>query len=254
MNVTNLLGLPDSLVRAITNDSYNRGDCDYSVTQLLKPARAVALERLHADELVEDASTRIWSLLGQSVHVIVERAARAGIDLVEKRFFSKFLGKTVSGQIDLLERDTKTLSDFKVTKAYPFTVRGGAGTKFDWTFQLNAQLELMRRNNEDAEKLQIVGILKDFDARCMDPSNRLKFMPGYPKHEVVVSPVEVWKRVQTQVAIEERVLMHEQAKVKLPLCTVEETWGGRRCKSYCGAMPFCSQYQDALKTGRLTND
>lgn len=249
MRYTNTLGLPQALVSAIINDPYSKGDADFSVTELLKPPRARALEVKYYSELEVDASSRIWALLGQTVHAILERGAGEK-DLVEKRFKATFLKSTLSGQIDLLS--SGKLYDYKVTKAYPFSTKGGKGQKPEWIAQLNMQLELLRSNGLDAQSLHIVGILRDHDKRCLDPSNHRNFMAGYPKAEVVIADIPIWPRETTQAFIEHRIKAHTMARLALPQCEVEETWAGRRCASYCDVSAFCDQYKTALKTGRLS--
>jgi len=250
MKLTNNSGLPEAFVRAVKNDPYSKGDADFSVTELLKPPRARALEIKYKDEIIEDARDRVWAVLGQSVHYILMQSARDG-DIVERRFSSEFLGMKVAGQIDLLETDTKTLSDWKVTKAYPFTKKGGSGLKDEWVAQLNMQLELLRGNGLDATRLQIVGILKDFDEAKTKVGSK-RFELGYPKAEIVAVEMPMWDRERTQAFIKQRVRAHHTAARELPLCGAEETWGGRRCARYCPASAFCDQYQSALKTGILT--
>src|SRR6202142_1696526 len=85
MKYTNKQNLPQPIVKAVTNDSYNSGDCDISVTSLLKPPQMLALERLHKDDLEEDVSDRIWSLLGQVIHGILERAEETAV--AERRLY-----------------------------------------------------------------------------------------------------------------------------------------------------------------------
>lgn len=249
MKYTNNLNLPEALYKAICNDPYSKGNADFSVTELLKPARAKALEIAHKDELEEDASTRIWSLLGQTTHSILERGASPS-DLVEARFSATFLGKKLSGQIDLLSNNI--LYDYKVVKSYPFSTKGGGGLKFEWIAQMNMQLELIRHESLDAEELKIVGILRDYDKRCLDPGNHKHFMAGYPKSEVVMINMPIWPRAETRLFIETRIKAHLDAREALPQCTPTETWGGNLCKGYCSVSRFCSQYQNALKTGRMT--
>ena len=83
MLITNNEALPQPIVDAVTKDPYSRGDSDISVTQLLQPARKVVLEKKHDHEMVVDAADRLFALLGQIGHGILERAANSGI--VEKR-------------------------------------------------------------------------------------------------------------------------------------------------------------------------
>ena len=40
MTVTNQFGAPDTFVRAVTDDSYSKGDADFSVTGLIQPPQA----------------------------------------------------------------------------------------------------------------------------------------------------------------------------------------------------------------------
>lgn len=252
MKHTNKYGLPEAFVRAVTNDPYTRGGADFSVTELLKPSRASALERRHAHELEEDVINRVYSLLGQSVHGILERGAREGIDIVEKRYFMKVEvdGETytLSGQIDHLAQDTGTLSDWKVTKAYAFSKKGGRGKKPEWVAQLNMQLELLRQNGLDARELQIVGILRDWDKRKIGDAS------GYPETEIIAAPIPIWEREKTLAFIKARVKAHVDARQKLPQCTTAETWAGNRCKAYCPAAKFCDQYKQMLKTGLVKSE
>jgi hypothetical protein len=272
-------------MRAISNDSYSKGESDYSVTELLKPPQAVVLAKRHKDKLEDDVQDRLWSLYGQVAHLILERANLS--DLSEKRFFAEFLGKTVSGQIDSLSIEGGVLSDWKFTTSWGFKI--GKAPKPEFTAQLNMQLELLRRNDLDAQKLQIVGLLRDH--------SKLEAMrtEDYPKFPVVVQPIEMWSRERTSAFIEERVSIHEAAKfavddADLPECTEEEMWakptiyavmkgqkairGGlqytkeaadkvwsenpgptieirqgerTRCSAYCSVASVCVQYQKFLK-------
>lgn len=248
MKITNKYGLPKALVRAIENDPYSRGECDFTVTELIKPPRIRALENKYKEKIEVDASDQVFSLLGKSVHYILEKAARSGIDVVERRFFADFENIKVSGQIDLLATDTGALVDFKVTRAYPFTDRGGKGLKPEWVQQLNMQLELLRRNGFDAKSLHIVGILRDWDAKCLDKTNKLKFMAGYPPAEAVVVNIPIWPRDKTISFIEDRISEHIRAKTALPECSDEDRWNNRRCESYCQVSGWCNQFQ-SIRTG-----
>lgn len=117
--ITNRFGLPSSLYNAVCNDPYVGGG-DISITRLISPPRIVALTKKHEPEIVEDASDRIWSLLGQSAHLVIERAAGVGVS-AEERLFMPFKGipitdgKTwnweLSGQHDVFEH--KIISDRK---------------------------------------------------------------------------------------------------------------------------------------------
>jgi hypothetical protein len=45
VTLTNKHGLPEAIVRAVMNDPYDRGNCDFTVTQLLQPPQLARLTR-----------------------------------------------------------------------------------------------------------------------------------------------------------------------------------------------------------------
>lgn len=278
--ITNINNYPAALVKAIQNDPYNKGDCDFSVTGLLKPARQAALQEKHKDQITEDAEDGLYRLYGQIAHSIIERANEN--DISEVRYFAKFAGYTVSGQVDTLTITDGILSDYKFTTAWGFMMNRPA--KPEWVAQLNMQLELLRQNGKDANKLQIVGLLRDFNIRDA------KDNPDYPRKPIAIMPIEIWPREKTQSFIETRIAEHVAARVSLPQCSGDDMWAkpdqwavmngkrainggikesenealrlqaanpkttiqyrpGRRtrCEDYCSVNQFCEQYKEYLK-------
>ncbi len=214
MKITNRLCLPQPLVDAVKNDPYSRGKSDISVTQLYQPPRKIALERQYEDVISEDASDRIWSLLGQSMHTILERANLTAI--AERRFYYQCLGWTVSGQFDAiysggLLQDYKLCSAFEVTK----------GIKPDWIYQLNVGRVLIE-NEIDIKitSLQVVAILRDWSKRAALEKKK----DGFPQTQVVLIDVPLWPIEKAKSYIEERVTLHQQARITLPECSYEDRW------------------------------
>ena len=74
MKYTNASNLPEAIVRAVSNDPYDSSGSDISTTKLIAPPRIRVLQKRNWNSLEEDVSNRIWSLLGQSIHHIIERA------------------------------------------------------------------------------------------------------------------------------------------------------------------------------------
>lgn len=212
MKITNRLGLPEPIVEAVKNDEYSKGKADISVTELLAPPRQVALKKRHADELVEDASERIWSLMGQSVHKILERANKLGI--AERRLGVKIEGWKVSGGMDLVCQE-HILSDYKVTTSWKFK---GGKAPIEFEQQLNCYAAILRANELKVEKLQVVGILRDWSKleAARDPE--------YPQLQVVIIPVPMWAPEKAMKFLRERVILHKQARQSLPNCSAEERW------------------------------
>ena len=75
MKLTNKHGLPQAIVNAIKNDPYTPGKrADISVTRLIDAPQVSVLYRNHYKDIVEDVSNRIFSIMGQAMHHILERA------------------------------------------------------------------------------------------------------------------------------------------------------------------------------------
>jgi hypothetical protein len=212
--ITNKHGLPEALVKAVQNDPYTGGG-DISVTKLIDSPQRRQLLLAHGDAVEEDVSERIWSLLGQAVHHILERA---GTDtMVEERLFADVEGWKLSGQFDRLHLGSKTLSDYKVTTTYK------AKGDDNWTRQLNVLRWLAFQNGLIVDHLEIVAIFRDF-RRSEAERN-----PDYPQQAVKVIPIPVWPLDETEAYVRERILMHQTAQAGrtswgLPPCTDEERW------------------------------
>ena len=227
MKITNNANLPAAIQRAVTNDPYDSGGSDISATRLLQPPRITALTKRHYESLEEDVSDRIWSLLGQSTHHVIERAAEGTEDLTERRIFvknSKTHGWQLSGTFDYLSRDGELL-DFKTTSAWSAMDAALKG-KAEWEAQLNI-LDWLVRNSLAKENdgikvksLAIVAILRDW--------SKMKALTSvnYPKHQAVVIPIERWSPEVQDVYISERIQLHQAAQkmAEPPICTPEERW------------------------------
>jgi hypothetical protein len=246
MKYLNKHKLPEAFVRACINDPYSRGESDFSATSLAEPARATALIEMFKDDLEIDVSSRVASIIGQGAHSIAERAARPWLDICEKRFFATFHvdGKDyiVSAQVDLYETDSCILYDWKTTKAYAFSAKAGNGKKPEWIAQMSVGAEIMRRNNFEVKKTQIIAMLKDWNKREAGS-------PGMPETEVICVDLPMWDSSKTTQYIEDRIRAKIKARIDLPKCTSAETWGGRKCPDWCDASSVCDQYKQAIKSG-----
>ena len=267
--ITNIAGLPEALVKAVENDSYCKGASDYSTTQLAKPSRIVALEKKHSEEITEEAADRIYALIGKLGHSILEHAGTA--DIIEKRLFAEFSGKTLSGQVDVVSGSI--LEDWKFCSVWVFR----DGVKFDWIAQASVNKLLCEMNGIPITEARYIAIYRDWSKPA---SIREK---DYPRSQVQVFPVPTWSKEKTEEWIVERIKSHEDALTTLPECTEEERWAkpakyavmkeGRktavklydtkgeaekaaigdvklsveyrpsdsmRCRHYCPCLPFCA--------------
>ena len=150
MKITNRANLPETIVRAVPNDPYDRGDADYSVSDLVNPVRAVHLIRRHSADLNEDAADRIWALLGQAVHSVLERAEtdnslaeeRLNITLDVPNEDRESVRRTVSSKTDLYHGNG-LLQDYKVTSAWTAVYKSRYA---EWEENLNMRAHILRAN------------------------------------------------------------------------------------------------------------
>jgi len=204
--LTNRLNLPDGVVAAVTNDPYTRGDSDISVTQLIAPPYQ---RKLRTEvEVIEDVSDRIWSLLGQCVHLVLERAYR-GKGRAEERLFTECNGWRVSGQFDVIEDGC--LMDYKVTSVW--AVKGD--TKVEWEQQLNLLRLLAHRSGIEVTSLRIIAILRDW-------SKGKSNAPGYPDAQVVSVDIPLWPLHKAEAYLMDRVMAHQDPAP--PVCSDTERW------------------------------
>jgi hypothetical protein len=225
MILTNRLGLPDSIVRAIERDEYSKGDADFSVTELIGPPRISMLARVNADKLTQDVLDRIPSLLGRALHTVVEMGA-SDHEIVEERFFLNIEGVRISGAADLQTPLTDgtnpdwLIRDFKLTSCYSVMME-----KPEWEYQLNAYAYLANAvHGRRIVKLQIIAILKDWSRK------KAQTQPDYPPTPVMVVDIPVWTVAQQEAYLRARIVLHRKARAVLdtgdPLdyCSPKERW------------------------------
>ena len=282
MKLTNQFGYPEPFVRAVTRDDYSRGECDYSITELIQPPRIRQLTERHEAEITEDVSERFWMILGTVAHDILERAGKEGQGLTEERLYAEVGGKTIGGKPDTLNLSSGLLTDYKVTSVWSYVL----GNKPEWIAQLNSYAFLAQANGHEVKGLEIFAMFRDWS-----PS-KSKGSEDYPSTNCLRIPIPLWPKDQTQLWLAQRVRAHELAKLDtdegLAVCTPEERWDrpttyavmkpGRksalsvheseaeavmsmqigqtvetrpgksvRCLDYCSVAPFCS-YAKTLVT------
>ncbi len=278
MIFTNKYNLPESVVAVLSKDGYKAGDDNFSATSLLKSPQQLQLYRRHADKLTEDVSDRVWSLLGQAAHSVLEQHGE-DTSLVEERLYTTVLDRKLSGQVDHYHLGTVT--DYKVTSVWTL-IRGSKVD--DWTRQLNIYAKIFNDNGFDVKKLQIVTILRDWSEM-----EKLR-NKDYPEAPIMVIPITLWSNAEQDTYINSRVALHKAAEScldeDLPPCTAEERWqspdvyavmkegrksavklyqnkeeadahaeedkklsvilragSSRMCERYCPARDFCHQYK-----------
>ena len=282
MKITNRANLPAPLVEAVTRHPRERGDTIISVSELIQPPQLRALTVIHDAELEEDASDRIWALLGTLMHGALENHAKGLANVLsEQELRMVVLGWTLVGHYDLSEMvlDGETLTDYKLTSVWSIK----DGHKPEWTAQLNTYAHLIRHAERAVNKAQIVAIGRDWQ------KSKARYDREYPQHQVKIMPVGLWTPAEAQRYIEHRIRLHQRALNERiwPECTEEERWAtgtkyalmkkgqkravklyddqlaaenaltaghyveirvaeSRRCDSYCAVADVCPQNQARL--------
>lgn len=212
MKITNKQGLPDPLVRAVSQDDYNKGDAHYSVTELIKPPRIAALEHKHWNELEEDASDRLWLLMGKAGHEVLRKASEGGI--VEERCHVTLDGYKLSGQLDYAVGE-QSIIDYKFVSLWAIK----DGIKPEWEQQLNCYKWMAEQYGVSVKELKIIAILRDWNI------NEAKRNPELPQAQVVVLRSRIWPKEGVENWLRRRIALHENARSGvLPNCTPEEMW------------------------------
>lgn len=274
MILTNNQRLPEPLVRAITWSDRDREGCDYTMTELLRPPHMAQLEREHDHEITEDASDRIWMLMGSAGHEVLRRSADRK-RIVEERAIVEVDGFKVGGQIDYSEAD-HMLWDYKFVSVYA----AKDGPRDEWVQQLNGYRWMAKQYGVEIHKLVIVCIFRDWS------KSKASREPDFPQSQVMTLELPIWKDEATQAFISHRIKIHEDAKAgKECWCTADDTWerpavyavkkpGNKRaiklyeslalakqhaktagleieqrpaerprCANYCRCAPFCDQWK-----------
>lgn len=240
---TNKNGLPESFFNAVTRDTYDRGDSDITATQLIDPPQIYWLGK-SGNDVEEDVSERVWALLGQSIHSILERNAPSDHMIVEKRFYKDVRGWKVGGQVDLFDMTDGTITDWKVTSAW--TIVYGSRIE-DWEWQLNILAALARANGHTVKALKICALLRDWAQRDADRGG------AYPQSPIVEIDIPLWTPEEADEWLDQRVALFQESidtPDAPPACTQEERWFNKktgkyiRCEKYCRVRAFCPQREE----------
>ena len=217
--LTNKYNLPQPFVTAVEagQKSYQSSHgqrSDISVTQLISPAQIVQLQRENprADE---DVSDRVWALLGQLMHGILE-SSDDGNELVEQRLYRDIAGWTISGQFDRFEVIPGILSDWKLCSVWEHI----GGLRPEREQQLNCLAWLLSPIHK-VSQLQIVSVYRDWS------KNKALAGGDYPQQQVAVHNMRLWSPEEQERYISERVAMHQTMREGGPVtipCTPEDQW------------------------------
>jgi hypothetical protein len=232
MNLTNRLGLPDIYCQAVEifESDYDRGKSDYTATQLLRPARISVLLNRHWQDVEEDVSDRLWSLAGQTGHLIFERIGAKYPEryIVERRCYFDCDGDTIGAKLDCYDIKESTIWDYKETSVFKFLL----GDTRDWETQLNINRLAFSStvvhatggpgthtlNRFPVNALKILVKLKDWKAR------EARRKETYPQAPIHIVELPIWSDKEVLNWTGKRIAELEAARDNPPVCTPEERW------------------------------
>jgi len=216
MRLVNDARLPEPIIRALEADDYDSGDSDITVTQLINPPLIRQLRKKHEAEIEEKASSRMFSLMGKMIHKILETAGSnaEGLNhlLFEKRLFIERDGWKISGQIDVIDTEAKTITDYKVCSFWTSIL----GAKDEWTSQLNLYRLLAKENGYQIDRLEIAALFRDWSAEKIGTKR------DYPEAPMQIIDIPVWSIDSVERYLNGRIRAHKSSKPSI--CTPDERW------------------------------
>jgi hypothetical protein len=221
MLITNKFNLPQPFVDLVSGDTYSKGESDITTTGLAQPPKIAELTRRHSSEITIDASEKVWTMMGTANHYVLEQIALRNPEryVTEQRFYLDVDGVKLGGQIDLFDRETETLWDYKVSSVY----KAMSDDKLEWTKQANVNKLLCEHNGIHPKKLAVLLVCKDWKRK------EAEFKADYPKCAILEIPLPIWREEETLAYIKSRINLHNSAKLieeedAIPVCTEEERW------------------------------
>ena len=215
MRTTNRSNLPEAFLRFDEKNQHSREGSDFSATELIDSPRIAKLRQQYEDQIEEDISDRIMSILGTAVHVVLEQGAPEHCK-VEERLHMNVNGVEISGQIDLQTpvNGGVLLSDYKTCGA--FAIQFNPHGKPEWIRQLNVYAALAENNGRIVTGLEVIAIVRDWNATSAER------VESYPDHPIVRVPIKLWNAQERDAYILDRIDAHTSEE--LPECTYEERW------------------------------
>jgi len=288
MKLTNEYGIPQTFINVLERPTYNKGKAHLSATQLLNSPKIVALTRKFEEEIEQDASEMVWSIVGSAIHNFLEQGKDEN-HIVEQRIHVEHDGWHITGAVDLQEVATNSIH----VKDYKFTsVWAAMNEKPEWENQLNIYAWLVEKVKKvPVQSVTIVAMLRDWSRRDREKE-------GYPKAPILEIPMKLWTMEEREAYVAKRISLHSACEFSietdgdLPDCTPEEMWekptvwavrkkgnvrakalyesealatvaleqygkdyeievrqGERtRCANFCPVSQYCQQYRDYLST------
>lgn len=212
-----------------------------SVTQCLNPTRMEYL-KITCAYAIKPADSA-FALLGTRVHRRLENVAK----LIEQvKAEQKVEDSDTVGTLDLLEPDelapdcwklvdTKTWGSYSVAKVTGRKDNGDSDLA-KATLQLNGYRIKVESVGIKVSRLLIQAIIRDGGTRTARDNGVTEKMLMIPIERMPDEDVRGYFKKKA-----DALLLALETKQLPPMCSYEENWANRRCRSYCDAVPFCPE-------------
>jgi len=219
MQITNNLNLPKGIVKAVTTEQHNKSEMELSATTLLKGVKEIILTRRHWEEIVIDASDKMWAIFGTAVHALLETEGDNEFSECDVKVPMPN-GVSITGKIDNYNMETGVITDYKTASVWKVIMNDFE----DWRMQGLVYAWLLANNGFKVSKCRFVAILKD------QSKSKAKYDSAYPQSPVFVYefPVTVTDLDEAKKYITERLENYlkfiNEPDDKIPPCTDKERW------------------------------
>ena len=285
MKITNKMGLPEALYKAVSVRRHNDPG-RLSATTLLNGVKQILLTDRHWEELEEDVLDRFWAIFGTAGHKMLEHE---GIHEFTEEYMSHEIdGITVTGRIDNYNMAEGLISDYKFISKWKIKFRDFE----DWEKQGLIYAWLLIKNGFVVKTCRFIAIIKDHSKR---EAKRDSSYPAFPLyvHEFNVTEKRL---AEIEAFIRQKIADYKQqrdmADDDIPPCTPKERWDkptkyavmkgtnkrayrvmdtmeeadklaadmgavysvvtrpgeSIRCQDYCSCCEFCDYYRDNVAT------
>jgi hypothetical protein len=217
MKVTNVMGLPQAFVDAVSVERHNAKG-SYSATTLLHSATDTLLTERHWEEIEVDASDSVWAVWGTAVHSIFEK--QKDNSFKEEKFSVKVGNSTVTGRVDNYDMENEILADFKTCASWKIIYKDFD----DWYKQGMIYAWLMKQSGLNVKRCQFIALIKDHS------KSKAKTDASYPQSPVYVYQFDITESALAEIEnfIKTRIAELEANENtpdnELKGCTPEERW------------------------------
>lgn len=251
MKFTNKYKLPEGIYNAVVNDLYDKGEADYSATEIINPPQLNRLRKIHFHELVVDISDEMWKLFGAAVHYILERGSEKKVQVETDEEIHDIVGKVATimdnpftdfEALPLLRNTvqpkSESINPFVVREERIYATIGGIriSGKPDWYDSLEGVIDdykvtqvykvtktdhkdWIEQGNiygwlfaENGEEVNTFRIVAIMKDWKPSEKARAKEEDNYPDTQVKVLSFALWKPLERARFVLDRVEKHEQVK------------------------------------------